>query len=129
MERQAKGNLLLFLEELESVVVSEEKVVCERIKKDSFYSIYDVISSIRNYAESIKCLVFDEVVYSTYRQAINIKEFNEINDCLNKEFNSIEEFIDDNLFELYDKNVTTFMEIYFYIESGLTAIFRIIKDL
>ena len=58
-----------------------------------------------------------------------IKEFNEINDCLNKEFNSIEEFIDDNLPELYDKNATTFMEIYFHIESGLSAIYRTIMDL
>ena len=80
MERQAKGNLLIFIEELKSSVVSEEKLVCERIKKDSFYSIYDVISSIRDYVESTKYLVFDRVVYSTYRQAINIKEFNEMRD-------------------------------------------------
>ncbi|MCI7355457.1 MAG: hypothetical protein MSH19_05030 [Methanobrevibacter smithii] len=129
MERQAKNNLLLFIEELESSVVSEEKIVCKRIKKDSFYSIYDVISSIREYVESTKYLLFDRLIESTYRQAINIKEFNEINDCLNKEFNSIEEFIDDNLPELYDKNATTFMEIYFYIESGLSSIYRIIMDL
>lgn len=129
MERQAKGNLLIFIEELESSVVSEEKLVLERIKKDSFYSIYDVISSIRDYVESTKYLVFDRVVYSTYRQAINIKEFNEINDCLNIQFNLVEEFIDNNLPELYDRNITSFMEIYFYIESGLEAIYYTIKEL
>ena len=129
MERESKGKLLSFIDDLESIVNSEEKVVCKRIKKDSFYSIYDVISSIREYVESIKYLVFDRVIYSTDRQAINIKEFNEINDCLNKEFNSIEEFIEDNLPELYDRNATTFMEIYFHIESSLSAIYRIIMDL
>ena len=91
MERIAQGKLLLFVNDLESAVISEEKVVCERIKKDSFYSIHEIISSIRNYAEWIKISVFDEVVSSTYKREINIKEFNEINDCLNKEFNSIEE--------------------------------------
>ena len=129
MERQSKGKLLSFIDDLQSIVNSEEKSVYERIKKDSFYSIYDEISSIREYVESLKCLIFDRVIYSTDRQAINIKEFNEINDCLNKEFNSIEEFIDDNLPELYDKNATTFMEIYFRIESGLSTIYRTIMDL
>ena len=129
MQKQAKQNLLSFIKGLETSVVSDEKVVYESIKKDSFYSIYDVISSIRNYAESIKSLVFNIVVSSTYKREINIKEFNEINDCLNREFENIEEFIDDNLPELYDKNATTFMEIYFYIESGLSAIYRIIMDL
>ena len=129
MERQSKGKLLSFIDDLQSIVNSEEKSVYERIKKDSFYSIYDEISSIREYVESLKCLIFDRVIYSTDRQAINIKEFNEINDCLNKEFNSIEEFIDDILPELYDKNATTFMEIYFYIESGLESIFKTIWEL
>ena len=129
MERQSKGKLLSFIDDLQSIVNSEEKSVYERIKKDSFYSIYDEISSIREYVESLKCLIFDRVIFSTDRQAINIKEFNEINDCLNKEFNSIEEFIYDNLPELYDKNATTFMEIYFHIESGLSAIYRTIMDL
>ena len=129
MERQSKGKLLSFIDDLQSIVNSEEKSVYERIKKDSFYSIYDEISSIREYVESLKCLIFDRVIFSTDRQAINIKEFNEINDCLNKEFNSIEEFIDDNLPELYDKNATTFMEIYFHIESGLSTIYRTIMDL
>ena len=129
MERQAKNNLLLFIEELESSVVSDEKVVCERIKKDSFYSIHGVISSIRDYVESTKYLIFDNVISSTYKQEINIKEFNEINDCLNLQFNLVEEFIEDNLPELYDKNATSFMEIYFHIESGLEAIYYTIKDL
>lgn len=129
MERQAKGKLLSFIDDLQSIVNSEEKSVYERIKKDSFYSIYDEISSIREYVESVKRLVFNRVVSLTYKREINIKEFNEINDCLNKEFNSIEEFIDDNLPELYDKNATTFMEIYFHIESGLSAIYRTIMDL
>lgn len=129
MERQSKGKLLSFIDDLQSIVNSEEKSVYERIKKDSFYSIYDEISSIREYVESLKCLIFDRVIYSTDRQAINIKEFNEINDCLNIQFNLIEEFIDDILPELYDKNATTFMEIYFYIESGLESIFKTIWEL
>lgn len=129
MERQSKGKLLLFINDLQSIVNSEEKVECERIKKGSFYSIYDVVSNIKNYVESLKCLIFDRVIYSTDRQAINIKEFNEINDCLNLQFKLIEEFIDNNLPELYDRNITTFMEIYFYIESGLEAIYYTIKDL
>lgn len=129
MERQSKGKLLLFINDLQSIVNSEEKVECERIKKGSFYSIYDVVLNIKNYVESLKCLIFDRVIYSTDRQAINIKEFNEINDCLNLQFKLIEEFIDNNLPELYDRNITTFMEIYFYIESGLEAIYYTIKDL
>ena len=129
MERQSKGKLLSFIDDLQSIVNSEEKSVCERNKKDSFYSIYDEISGIREYVESVKRLVFNRVVSLTYKREINIKEFNEINDCLNKEFNSIEEFIDDNLPELYDRNTTSFMEIYFHIESGLEAIYRTIMDL
>lgn len=128
MERESKGKLLSFIDDLVSIVNSEEKVVCKRIKKDC-YSIHDEISSIRDYVESIKYLVFDRVIYLTDRQAINIKEFNEINDCLNREFDITEEFIDDNLPELYDKNATSFMEIYFHIESGLESIYNIIMDL
>lgn len=128
MERESKGKLLSFIDDLVSIVNSEEKVVCKRIKKDC-YSIHDEISSIRDYVESIKYLVFDRVIHSTDRQAINIKEFNEINDCLNLQFKLVEEFIDDNLFELYDKNATTFMEIYFNIESGLESVYYTIMDL
>ena len=58
-----------------------------------------------------------------------IKEFNEINDCLNIQFNLVEEFVDDNLPELYDRNATTFMEIYFHIESGLESIYETIREL
>lgn len=129
MERQVQQNLLSFIKGLESSVVLDEKVVYESIKKDSFYSIYDVISSIRNYAESIKSLVFNIVVSSTYKRKINIKEFNEINDCLNIQFNLVEEFIEDNLPELYDRNATSFMEIYFHIESGLESIYETIREL
>lgn len=129
MERQAKYKLLLFIDDLQSIVNSEEKVVCKRIKKDSFYSIHDEISNIKNYVESLKCLIFDRVIYSTDRQAINIKEFNEINDCLNIQFNLVEEFINDNLPELYDRNATSFIEIYFHIESGLESIHETIREL
>lgn len=129
MERQAKGNLLSFIDDLESIVNSEGKSVYERIKKDSFYSIYDEVTNIKNYVESLKCLIFDRIIHSTDRQAINIKEFNEINDCLNLQFKLIEEFIDDILPELYDKNAATFMEIYFHIESGLESIYETIRVL
>ena len=43
MEKQAKQNLLSFIKGLETSVVSDEKVVYESIKKDSFYSIYNVV--------------------------------------------------------------------------------------
>lgn len=129
MERQSKGKLLSFINDLESIINSEGKVVYEMIKKDSFYSIYDEVTNIKNYVESLKCLIFDRIIYSTDRQAINIKEFNEINDCLNLQFKLIEEFIDDILPELYDKNAATFMEIYFHIESGLESIYETIRVL
>ena len=129
MEKQAKENLLLCIKLLESESVSEEKIIHNMVKKDYIYSIYDVISKIRNYAESVKNLIFRRVITLTYNREINIKEFNEINDCLNIQFNLVEEFIDDNLPELYDKNTTSFMEIYFYIESGLEAIYYTIKEL
>ena len=129
MEKQAQQNLLSFIKGLESVAVSAEKLVNNMVKKDSFYSIYEIISSIRNYAECIKISIFDEVVSSTYKKEIDIKEFNEINDCLNIQFNLVEEFIDDNLPELYDKNTTSFMEIYFHIESGLESIYETIREL
>lgn len=129
MEKQAKENLLSFIKGMESVAVSEEKVVHNMVKKDSFYSIYDVISNIRNYAESLKNSIFRIVITSTYKREINIKEFNEINDCLNIQFNLVEEFIDDNLPELYDRNTTSFMEVYFHIESGLESIYETIREL
>lgn len=129
MEKQAQQNLLSFIKGLESVAVSEEKLVHYMVKKDSFYSIYDVISNIRKYAESLKNLIFRRVITSTYKREINIKEFNEINDCLNIQFNLVEEFIDDNLPELYDRNATSFMEIYFNIESGLESIYETIREI
>ena len=129
MEKQAKENLLLCIKLLESESVSEEKIIHNMVKKDYIYSIYDVISKIRNYAESVKNLIFRRVITLTYNREINIKEFNEINDCLNIQFNLVEEFIDDNLPELYDKNATTFMEIYFHIESGLESIYETIREL
>lgn len=129
MEKQAKQNLLLCIKVLESEAVSEEKLIHNMVKKDYIYSIYDVISKIRNYAESVKNLIFRRVITSTYIREINIKEFNEINDCLNIQFNLVEEFIDDNLPELYDRNTTSFMEIYFHIESGLESIYETIREL
>lgn len=129
MEKQAKQNLLLCIKVLESESVSEEKLIHNMVKKDYIYSIYDVISKIRNYAESLKNFIFRRVITSTYKREINIKEFNEINECLNIQFNLVEEFIDDNLPELYDKNATTFMEIYFHIESGLESIYETIREL
>lgn len=128
MEKQAKQNLLPFIKGLESTVEFREKEP-ESIIRTNYYSIHQLISNTRDYAESVKRLVFDKVVSLTYKREINIKEFNEINDCLNLQFKLVEEFIDDNLFELYDRNATTFMEIYFYIESGLKSIYNTIRDL
>ena len=128
MEKQAQQNLLSFIKGLESVAVSEEKLVHNMVKKD-YYSIYDLISNIRNYADSLKNLLFRRVISSAYKREINIKEFNEINDCLNIQFNLVEEFIDDNLPELYDRNAITLMEIYFHIESGLESIYETIREL
>lgn len=128
MEKQAKQNLLPFIKGLESSVEFREKEP-ESIIRTNYYSIHQLVSNTRSYAESIKRLVFNKVVSLTYKREIDIKEFNEINDSINLQFKLVEEFIDDNLFELYDKNVTTFMEIYFYIESGLEAIYCTIKDL
>lgn len=128
MEKQAKQNLLPFIKGLESSVELREKEP-ESIIRTNYYSIHQLVSNIRSYAESIKRLVFNKVVSLTYKREIDIKEFNKINDCLNVQFNLVEEFIDDNLPELYDKNVTSFMEIYFYIESGLEAIYYTIKEL
>lgn len=128
MKNQTKQNLLSFIKGLEKSVEVREKGT-SLAGKINYFSIYDIVSNVRNYAKSIKHLVFNEVVSSTYKREINIKEFNEINDCLNIQFNLVEEFIDDNLPELYDKNATTFMEIYFHIESGLESIYETIRDL
>ena len=128
MEKQVQQNLLSFIKGLESSVELREKEP-ESIIRTNYYSIYQLVSNTRSYAESIKRLVFNKVVSLTYKREIDIKEFNEINDDINLQFKLVEEFIDDNLFELYDKNVTTFMEIYFYIESGLESIYSTIKDL
>lgn len=129
MEKQAKQNLLSFIKGIESVVCSEEKVVQNLIKKDSYYSVYDIVTNIREYAESLKNLLFRRLCSLVNQNKINIYEFNEINDCLNIQFNLVEEFIEDNLPELYDKNATSFMEIYFNIESGLEAIYYTIREL
>ena len=128
MEKQVQQNLLSFIKGLETSVEVREKGT-NLLGKINYFSIHDIVSNIRNYAESIKSLVFDKVVSLTYKREINIKEFNEINDCLNLQFHLVEEFIDDNLPELYDKNTTSFMDIYFYIESGLEAIYYTIKEL
>lgn len=128
MEKQAKQNLLSFIKGLESTVELREKEP-ESIIRTNYYSIHQLISNTRDYAESIKRLVFNKVVSLTYKREINIYEFNEINDCLNIQFNLVEEFIDNNLFELYDKNITSFMEIYFNIESGLESIYETIREL
>ena len=128
MEKQVQQNLLSFIKGLESSVEFREKEP-ESIIRTNYYPIHQVVSNTRSYAESIKRLVFNKVVSLTYKREINIKEFNEINDCLNIQFNLVEEFIDDNLPELYDKNTTSFMEIYFYIESGLESIYETIREL
>ena len=128
MEKQVQQNLLSFIKGLESSVEFREKEP-ESIIRTNYYSIHQLVSNTRSYAESIKRLVFNKVVSLTYKREIDIKEFNEINDSINLQFKLVEEFIDDNLFELYDKNATTFMEIYFYIESGLESIYSTIKDL
>lgn len=129
MEKQAKENLLLCIKVLESEVFSEEKLIHNMVKKDCIYSIHDVISKIRNYTESLKNLIFRRVISSTYKREINIKEFNEINDCINQEFYNIEEYIDDVLPELYDRNISEFREIYFKLHSSLSMIGYTIKHL
>ncbi len=128
MEKQAKENLLSFIKGLESSVEFREKEP-ESIIRTNYYPIHQLVSNTRSYAESIKRLVFNKVVSLTYKREIDIKEFNEINDSINLQFKLVEEFIDDNLPELYDKNATTFMEIYFNIESGLESIYSTIRDL
>lgn len=128
MEKQVQQNLLSFIKGLESTVELREKEP-ESIIRTNYYPIHQVVSNTRSYAESIKRLVFNKVVSLTYKREIDIKEFNEINDCLNIQFNLVEEFIDNNLFELYDKNITSFMEIYFNIESGLESIYETIREL
>lgn len=128
MKKQTQQNLLSFIKGLETSVEVREKGT-SLTSKINYFSIHDIVSNIRNYAESIKSLVFDKVVSLTYKREINIKEFNEINDCLNLQFKLVEEFIDVNLFELYDKNTTSFMEIFFNIELGLESIYYTIRDL
>ena len=128
MEKQVQQNLLSFIKGLETSVEFREKEP-ESIIRTNYYSIHQLISNTRDYVGSIKRLVFNKIISLTYKREINIEEFNEINDSINLQFKLVEEFIDDNLFELYDKNATTFMEIYFNIESGLESIYSTIKDL
>ena len=128
MKKQAQQNLLSFIKELNSNIALQEKVTNELVNI-KYISIHDTISNIKSYIDSIKYLVFNRIIALTNQHQINIKEFNEINDCLNHQFKVVDEFIDNNLPELYDRNTTTFMEIYFYIESGLSEIYRTIKDL
>ena len=106
MEKQAKQNLLSFIKGLESSVELREKEP-ESIIRTNYYSIHQLVSNTRSYAESIKRLVFNKVVSLTYKREIDIKEFNEINDDINLQFKLVEEFIDDNLFELYERSEYT----------------------
>lgn len=128
MEKQARENLLSFIKELNSNIKLQEKVTQELIKNRNI-SIHDIISNIKDYDESLKCLIFNRIIAFTNQHQINIKEFNEINDSLNIQFNLVEEFIDNNLPELFDRISFSFMELYFNIESGLESIYYTIKDL
>lgn len=128
MEKQTQENLLTFIKKLESSVELREKEP-KSIIRTNYQPIHQLISNTRDYAESVKRLVFNKIVSLTYKREINIEEFNKINDDINLQFKLVEKFIDYNLSELYDENITTFMEIYFYIESGLESIYYTIKDL
>ena len=53
MERQAKENLLSFIEELKSNIDLEKEGTYKLIKKD-YISIFDIVSNLKNYIESIE---------------------------------------------------------------------------
>lgn len=128
MEKQAKQNLLSFIEELKPNIDLEKEVTCKLIKKD-YISIYDIVSNLKNYIESMKCLIFNKIIDLTNQHQINIKEFNEINNRLNREFDITEEFIDDNLPDLYDRELSVFRYSYVKLYSSLSLISFTIKHL
>lgn len=128
MEKQAQENLLKLIETLKSSVDFEQKGMC-LIIPENYGSNSDLVRKMTSYIESMKCLIFNKIIDFTNQYQINIKEFNEINDCLNHEFYNIEEYIDDVLPELYDRNISEFREIYFQLHSSLSMIGYTIKHL
>ena len=128
MEKQAKQNLLSFIEEIKSNIDLEKEITCKLIKKD-YISIFDTVSNLKNYIESRKCLIFNKIIDFTNQRQINIKEFNEINNCLNREFDITEEFIDDNLPNLYDRELSVFRYSYVKLYESISMISFTIKHL
>ena len=128
MEKQAKENLLSFIEEIKSNIDLEKEITCKLIKKD-YISIFDTVSNLKNYIESRKCLIFNKIIDFTNQRQINIKEFNEINNCLNREFDITEEFIDDNLPNLYDRELSVFRYSYVKLYESISMISFTIKHL
>ena len=82
MEKQTQENLLTFIKKLESSVELREKEP-KSIIRTNYQPIHQLISNTRDYAESVKRLVFNKIVSLTYKREINIEEFNEINDDIN----------------------------------------------
>lgn len=128
MEKQTQEILLELIETLKSSVDFEQKGMC-LIIPENYGSNSDLVRKMTSYIDSLKNLLFRRLISTTFKREINIKEFNEINDCLNQEFYNIEEYVDDVLPELYDRNISEFREIYFKLHSSLSMIGYTIKHL
>lgn len=128
MKSQTQENLLSLIKVLQSTLDSEENTILGYVKNEHI-SIYDTVSNIKNYVESVKYLIFNKIIDFANQHQINMKEFNKINNRLNREFENFEELIDDSLPILYDRDLTAFRDLYFKFYTSLSMIYFTIKHL
>ncbi|MCI7355455.1 MAG: hypothetical protein MSH19_05020 [Methanobrevibacter smithii] len=125
MEKQAKQNLSSFIKGLSSSVDYEENTTLELVK-NGYSSIYEIISDIRNYIKSMKCTIFNKVIDLLDEDKINIREFKKIINSLNVNFDDVQEFIDDNFLELYDRDLSVFRELYYQLYCSISIVYQTI---
>lgn len=125
MEKTSKKNLLSFIKGLSSSVDYEENTTLELVK-NGYSSIYEIISDIRNYIKSMKCTIFNRVIDLLDEDEINIGEFKKIIYSLNLNFDDMQEFIDDNFLELYDRDLSVFRELYYQLYCSISTVYQTI---
>lgn len=125
MEKQAQQNLSSFIKGLSSSVDYEENTTLESVK-NGYSSIYEIISDIRNYIKSMKCTIFNKVIDLLDEDKINIREFKKIINSLNVNFDDMQEFIDGNFLELYDRDLSVFRELYYQLYCSISIVYQTI---
>lgn len=125
MEKQAQQNLSSFIKGLSSSVDYEVNTSLESVKNE-YISIYEIISDIRSYIKSMKSTLFNKVVDLLDEDKINIREFKKIINSLNINFDDVQEFIDDNFLELYDRDLSVFRELYYQLYCSISIVYQTI---